>query len=315
MYSVLLQIGIVLLLSPFINTFMKKLKANLQGRQGPPFLQGYYDLLKYFRKETVVSEQASWLFGITPSIVFASTLVASLIIPTFFHLPLMNTLGGIILLVYLFALGRFFMVSAAMEPGSGFAGMAGSREMMLAVLIEPTFLLSLFVFALMAGSSNLSSIMSWLSMKPPMILSPSYLVALFALFIACLAEVGRVPFDNPETHYELTMIHEGMLLEYSGKPLGLMIWSAWVKQLILLSLIAGFIPPWQMTDLISLPNMPLVVGVYLLKLLFLCLCIVLIETTNAKVRLFRVQDLLGIGFVLAVIALILNVHTVSGGPS
>ncbi len=310
---VLLQVGFMLLLSPFINTLMKKMKAILQGRQGPPLMQGYYDLLKYFRKETVVSEQASWIFSITPLVVFSSTLVAALIIPTFFHVAAINFLGGIILLLYLLGLGRFFMVSAAMEPGGGFCGMASSREMMLSTLIEPVMLLSLFVFATMAQSSNLTSIMNWLSGQGLALITPGYIVAFLALMIVCIAEMGRVPFDNPETHYELTMIHEGMLLEYSGKPLGLMFWSSWMKQLLLLSLLASFIPPWKIVDFTSLQSILMAILLYLLKLLFLCLFVVLIETTIAKVRLFRVKDLLGASFVLAIIALILSVHQATAG--
>lgn len=309
---VVFQVGMMLLLSPLVNMLLKKMKAQLQGRQGPPLMQGYYDLIKYFRKETVVSEQTSWIFLATPLIVFASTLVASLIVPTFFHTAALNHLGGIVLLVYLFGLGRFFMVTAGTEPGSGFCGMASSREMMLAALIEPVMLLALFVFSLMAQSTNLTAIMSWLSNQGLALVSPAYIVAFLALFVVSIAEMGRVPFDNPETHYELTMIHEGMLLEYSGKPLGLMFWSAWTKQLLVLSLLANFIPPWEMVNLSSLQSVILAILLYLAKILVLCIYVVLIETTVAKVRLFRVKDLLGASFVMAVIALVLSVYQIGG---
>lgn len=311
---IVFQVGMLLLLSPFINTLMKRMKAQLQGRQGPPSMQGYYDLLKYFRKETVIPEHVSWIFLATPSIVFASTLVAGLVVPTFFHAAALHDLGGIVLLVYLFGLGRFFMVTAGIDPGSGFCGMASSREMMLAALIEPVLLLTLFVFSLMAQSTNLSSIALWLSIQGLTLASPAYIVALLALFVVSIAEMGRIPFDNPETHYELTMIHEGMLLEYSGKPLGLMLWSAWTKQLIVLSLLANFIPPWGgMINLPSFQSVLFTVALYLAKILLLCVCVVLIETTVAKVRLFRVKDLLGASFVMAVIALVLSVYQIGGG--
>lgn len=308
----ILQLGALLLLSPLVNMVMKKFKAFLQGRQGPPWLQGYYDLLKYFRKETVVSKQASWLFLITPIIVFASVCVASLIVPTFMLDSPFQALGGMILLVYLLGLGRFFMASAAMEPGSGFCGMASSREMMLSSLIEPVMLLSLFVIALIAGSTNLFSMMEKIASSGFLWFTPSYLIAIIALFIVGMAEMGRVPFDNPETHYELTMIHEGMLLEYSGKPLGMMFWASWTKHLLVLSLLANLIFPWGLSHLDTPAYLIPGFALYLAKILILCVMIALIETTIAKVRLFRVKDILGAAFVLGLIALILTSY--AGGP-
>ncbi|MBI3308001.1 MAG: NADH-quinone oxidoreductase subunit H [Candidatus Melainabacteria bacterium] len=301
------QILTVLLLSPFINTLIKKIKALLQGRYGPPLLQGYYDLTKYFCKESVVSKHASWIFITTPYIYFATTLFASLLIPTFYDIASLNVLGGIILLIYIFGLGRFFVAIASMEPGSGFCGMASSREMMLALLIEPVMLLALFVLVLMSGSTNIPSIINYFSAHPNHLIYPCYLLALFALFTASVAEMGRVPFDNPETHYELTMIHEGLLLEYSGKELGLMFWSSWTKQLLILSLLANLIFPWQISSFIF--------GFlfFLLKLIVLCILVALIETVFAKVRLFRVKDILITSFVTGVIALILLVKQNVGG--
>lgn len=302
----LLQLAVGLLLAPLINMVMKKFKAFLQGRQGPPWLQGYYDLLKYFRKETVVSKETSWLFLATPFIVFVSICTASLIVPTFILNSPLQLLGGIILLVYLLGIGRFFTASAAMEPGSGFCGMASSREMMLASLIEPVMLLSLFVIAILAGSTNLFAMMKTVTSSDYVWFSPSYLIAVIALFTVSIAEMGRVPFDNPETHYELTMIHEGMLLEYSGKPLGLMFWSAWIKQLLILSLCANLIFPWGLYPWDSPEHVILSFLFYLIKLLILCVAVAVVETSIAKVRLFRVKDILGAAFVLGLIALILT---------
>ena len=301
-----IQILTVLLISPFINTFMKKIKAWLQGRKGPPILQGYYDLIKYFCKESVISKHASWIFTFTPYIFFTSTLIASLLIPTFYDLSMFNILGGIILIIYIFGLGRFFITTAAMEPGSGFCGMASSREMMLSMLIEPVMLLSLFIFVLISGSTNLPNIINYFSIHSNSLLYPSYLLAICALFVAGIAEMGRVPFDNPETHYELTMIHEGLLLEYSGKELGLMFWSSWTKQLLVLSLLANLIFPFHF-DLFVLKFLFL-----LLKIVFLCILVALIETVFAKVRLFRVKDILITSFVTAIIALVLLVKQTTG---
>ncbi|MBI3591090.1 MAG: NADH-quinone oxidoreductase subunit H [Candidatus Melainabacteria bacterium] len=312
---IILQLLVVLALSPFINTLMKKLKAILQSRQGPPLMQGYYDLLKYFHKETVVSNQTSWVFLVTPFIVFTSVLVASLIVPTFVTITQLYFLGGIILLIYLFGLGRFFMCSAAMEPGSGFCGMASSREMMLSMLIEPVMLLSLFVLTLMAGSTNLPVIVSWLSSQGINLFTPGYVLAAISLLIAGIAEMGRVPFDNPETHYELTMIHEGMLLEYSGKLLGLMFWASWIKQLLVISLLANLFFPWGYSLSLHWSNILPAFVFYLIKIFVVCIVVVLIETMIAKVRLFRVKDILVASFVISIIALVISIHKSTGGLS
>jgi formate hydrogenlyase subunit 4 len=298
------QVVLVLLMAPLVNMLLKKWKANMQGRQGPPLLQGYYDLLKFFRKETVVSEQTSWLFLTAPLVVFATVSAACLLIPTVFGQSAFPSMGDMILFIFLLGLGRFFLVSAAMETGGGFCGMASSREMMFSTLIEPVMLLSLLVIALLSGSTNLFNMHNNLLSMGPLLYTPAYALALIALFIVSMAELGRVPFDNPETHYELTMIHEGMLLDYSGQPLGLMLWSAWSKQLLLLSLLANLLFPWGLVNPADTTVLPLAVGLYLLKLLVVCALVVLTETTIAKMRLFRVKDALGAAFIMATIALV-----------
>ena len=306
-FLIVIQVVTVLVFSPFINTLIKKIKALLQGRNGPPFLQGYYDLVKYFYKESVVSKHASWIFTRTPYIYFATTICASFLIPTFYDISLLDFLGGIILLIYIFGLGRFFVAIASMEPGSGFCGMASSREMMLALLIEPVMLLALFILMLMSGSTNIQTMIHYFSSHINCFFYPCYLLALLAIFVASIAEMGRVPFDNPETHYELTMIHEGLLLEYSGKELGLMFWANWIKQFLILSLLANLIFPFQISSYF------LGFLFIFIKLIILCILIAFIETIFAKVRLFRVKDILVTSFVTGVIALVLLVKQNIGG--
>ena len=308
----LLHIVLFLLLAPFINTFIKKIKAQLQGRVGPPILQGYFDLKKYFYKETVVSNQTSWIFLATPFIFFTTTLVASILVPTFTTLYLPNLFGGVILLIYLFGLGRFFMATSSMEPHSGFCSMASSREMMLSVLIEPVMLLSLFVFVLTSGSSNITDIINHLSNKGISLFTPIYFLTILALFTASLAEMCRIPFDNPETHYELTMIHEGMLLEYSGKSLGLMLFASSLKQLLIISLIANLLFPWHMCNNFAISSILLAISIYIVKVLFLSIIIAFIETAISKVRLFKVREILMASFVISIIALVIAVQKESG---
>ncbi len=303
-----LHLVLLVLLAPIINTFIKKVKANLQGRIGPPILQGYFDLVKYFHKETVVSNQTSWVFLTTPFIVFSTTLVASMFIPTFMTSYLPKLFGGAILLIYLFGLGRFFIASSAMEPHSGFCSMASSREMMLSILIEPVMLLSLFVFILTTGSNNISEIINQLSIKGIGLFTPIYLLTILALFTASLAEMCRIPFDNPETHYELTMIHEGLILEYSGKNLGVMILSSSLKQLIIISLLANLIFPWCMCNNFTFSSILLSILIYLAKILLISTIIAFIETAISKVRLFKVREILMASFVMSIIALVIAVQ-------
>ena len=304
----LLHLILLVSLAPFINTFIKKVKANLQGRNGPPILQGYFDLIKYFHKETVVSNQTSWLFLVTPIICFATTLTASILVPTFTTLYLFNLLGGAILLIYLLGLGRFFMAASAMEPNGSFCTMASSREMMLSVLIEPVMLLSLFIFVLTCGSNNIPEIVNNLSSKGLGLFTPIYLLTILSLFAASLAEMCRIPFDNPETHYELTMIHEGMLLEYSGKHLGLMFLSSSLKQLLVISLLANFIFPWFMCTNFNVSSILFAIVIYLGKILLVSVVIAFVETAVSKVRLFRVREILMASFVMSIIALVIAIQ-------
>ncbi len=304
--------GLLLLFAPFIHSYIKKIKAMMQGRIGPPILQGYYDLIKYFHKETVASNQTSWLFSITPFIVFSTTLAAGLLIPTFTSEEFIVSLGGIILFIYLFGLGRFFMTSSACEPGSSFCSMASSREMMFATLIEPVMLLPLFVFVCMYGTNNICETVNQLASKGVALYTPTYILSIIAIFIASLAEMCRIPFDNQETHYELTMVHEGMLLEYSGKQLGIMFFSGWLKQLIIISLIANLLFPLYTMPGFTFASLCFAVIIYLLKVLIVSTFIVFIETIVAKVRLFRVRDILMTSFIMSIIALVISVYKGKG---
>jgi formate hydrogenlyase subunit 4 len=303
-----LQLLVALLLAPLVNTLLKKMKAFLQGRKGPPLLQGHSDLLKYFHKETVLPPQASWVFPAAPLIGFSALCTAVIMVPLFFLNAQMQMTGGIIAVISLFALSRFFRVMGALAPNNGFSAMAGGRELLLSSLIEPALLLALLVIGTLVGSTNLETIMAEISQPGAVEYTPAYLLALLSLFIVGIAEMGRVPFDNPETHYELTMIHEGMLLEYSGKPLGLLLWTAWLKQLLILTIIANLILPVGLSTDFSGTSLLSGLGIYLAKLAGVCLAVALIETGVAKMRLFRITDYLGASFVIALLALILSIH-------
>ena len=302
---VLMQIIVLLAVSPFLVGLIRKVKARLQCRRGASVFQPYRDLVKLFRKQPVVSTTTSWIFTVTPYLLFASTLAAGLLVPVFASKTPLSFAGNIIALVYLLALGTFFLILAGLDAGSAFGGMGSSREAIVASLTEPAMILSIFAIALTAGSTNLSTIVHKTALLEDIATDPSpRLMALAALFIVALAETGRVPVDNPATHLELTMIHEAMILEYSGRYLALVEWAAGLKLLVFLTLVANVFAPWG----IATTGEPVALGIglatYLMKVSGLAVLIGVLESMFAKLRLFRVTDLLGVAFILALLGLV-----------
>ena len=302
---VAVQTMIMLAVAPFLVGLIRKVKARLQLRRGAGVFQPYADLAKLFRKQPIISTTTSWIFTVTPYILFASTLLAGLLVPMFTSRVPLSFAGNIIALVYLFALGTFFLILAGLDAGSAFGGMGSSREAVVASLTEPAMIMSIFAIALTAGSTNLSTIVHKTALLDGIVLDPSpHLMALAALMIVALAETGRVPVDNPATHLELTMIHEAMVLEYSGRYLALVEWAAALKLLVFLTLIANVFAPWGIAT--SLEPVAVAVGVaaYLAKVSGLALVIGIIESMFANLRLFRLPDFLGLAFILALLGVI-----------
>jgi formate hydrogenlyase subunit 4 len=302
---VVAQTIILLAVSPFIVGLIRKVKARLQVRRGASVFQPYADLAKLFRKQPVVSTTTSWIFTATPYIVFASTLAAGLLVPVFLSSTPLNFAGNIIALVYLLALGTFFLMLAGLDAGSAFGGMGSSREAIVASLTEPAMILSIFAIALTAGSTNLSTIVHKTALLEGIVIDPTpHLMALAALFIVAIAETGRVPVDNPATHLELTMIHEAMILEYSGRYLALVEWAAGLKLVVFLTLIANVFAPWGIATTLEPTALGIGLATYLLKVSTLGVLIGVLESMFAKLRLFRVTDLLGVAFILALLGLV-----------
>ena len=302
---IIIQLVMLLALSPFIIGLIRKVKARLQCRQGAGVLQPYADLAKLFRKQPVISSTTSWIFTATPYIVFASTLAAGLLVPIFVSQNPFNFAGNVIALVYLLAVGTFFLILAGLDAGSTFGGMGSSREAIVATLAEPAMMLSIFAIALTAGSTNLSTIVHKTALMEGIITAPPpHLMALVAFFVVVLAETGRVPVDNPATHLELTMIHEAMLLEYSGRYLALLEWSAGIKLVVFLSVIANVFAPWGIATSVTPASVAIGMIVYVVKVSALAFLIGMIESMFAKLRLFRVPELLGAAFILSLLALV-----------
>jgi formate hydrogenlyase subunit 4 len=302
--AMLAQTVVLLLLAPLLGGLIKSWKAKLQNRRGPPVWQSYLDLLKFLRKDMVISDQASFIFFVTPYVVLLTALTAGLMVPLVTVQAPLSLFGGVLALVGLLALGRFFLALAGLDPASPFGGMGSSREMTISAIAEPAMMLAVFTVALRVGSTNLSQIVSESQGLGWRLFDPSHALALTAMFIVLLAETGRLPVDNPATHLELTMIHEAMLLEYSGRYLALIEWGASVKQLVLMGLLVNVFVPVGLATETSPAALGLGVAVFVVKLVVLAGAVVLVETSNAKLRLFRVPDLLSAAFTLATLALV-----------
>jgi formate hydrogenlyase subunit 4 len=298
----MLQAAGLLALAPLLKTAIKKMKARLQNRQGPPLLQGYYDLAKLLRKEPVRSETASWVFVAGPRVYFGAAVAATTLVPVLVAAAPLEAAGGILLLVGTLALGRFALATAALDTGSAFGGMGASRDMTIAALAEPALLLGLFTSALAAGSLNVGGLVRSV-LQHGVTFHPSDLLAFAGLFIIVIAETGRIPVDNPATHLELTMIHEAMVLEYAGPDLALVEWASAVKELLYLTLLVDLFMPAG----IATSAAPVAIAVALLawagKVFLLAIAVTLTESTNAKLRLFRVPELVSISLGLAFLAL------------
>src|SRR5437016_4960336 len=300
----ILQTVLLLALAPLVSGCVKNWKAKLQNRRGPRLWQPYFDLAKFLRKDMVISEHASWIFRAMPGVLFISTLLAGLMVPTVSTSAPLSLFGGALAFVGLLALGRFFLALAGLDPGSAFGGMGSSREMTISAIAEPALMLAIFTVAITAGSTNLSQMLLAAQGPTWRLFNPAHVLAFAALFIVLLAETGRIPVDNPATHLELTMIHEAMVLEYSGRYLALIEWAASIKQLILMMLLANVFFAPGLAARWSIGGAMLGLVVLIAKLLLIAGTVVLVEFTNAKLRLFRVPDLLSVAFVLAALALI-----------
>jgi len=231
-------------------------------------------------------------------------LLAGLLIPTVSAQAPLSMIGGVLAVVYLLALGRFFLALGGLDAGTSFGGLGSSREMTISAIAEPALMLAVFTVALGAGSTNLSLMAHAAVGQSWRFLAPSQMLAFAALFIVLIAETGRIPVDNPATHLELTMIHEAMILEYSGPYLALIEWSAWMKQMVLMTLLMNVFFPYGLSAGGSAAGIAVSVVLFVFKLAILAVAVVLVETTNAKMRLFRVPELLAVAFVLSALALI-----------
>lgn len=307
------QMGLVVLLAPLVTGLIQKMKARLQCRQGATVWQPYRDLAKLLRKGTVQSDTASAIFRAVPVLVLAATLTAATLVPVVVipssaaqaaasGLPL----GDAILLLSLLSLARFLTAVGALDAGGAFGGMGASREMTVGVLVEPVLMLTVFSVAVSTGTTDLGDLAARRALAPISLHAPD-LLALFAMLVLLLAESGRIPVDNPDTHLELTMLHEGMLLEHSGPGLACLVLATHVKQLVVMALVAAVFFPAGLSASLAPADLALALCVFAGKALVLAVFMALVESSYAKLRFFRLPQFLGVGFLTGFLALALRI--------
>ncbi len=304
MYLVLPLVHTLLVasLSPLLVGCVRKLKARYQGREGASVLQPYRDLRKLFGKGEVLPRDASWVFRITPYLVFATSLLIAAGTPLLLA-GVAGTLGNAFVFIYTLALGTFFLALAGVDAGSAFGGFGSSREMSLSSIAEGVLLFSLVPLMLLAQSADFGVIALHVGTLPATAFLP-VVVAGFAYFIALLAETGRIPVDNPATHLELTMIHEAMILEYSGPRLALIEWANANKLFVFLAL-AGVFIPWGLARTVAPAALLGAVVALVVKVGIGAFVVATIESVIGKLRIFRVPHLLFTGIVMGAVAIVI----------
>lgn len=301
-----LQTLLFVMLAPLLAGWIKCCKCRLQNRKSPSLLQPYRDLIKLTNKQPVVAEQASWLFLIAPYIIFSATVLAATVVPLIaVDLPT-SASADVIVMVGFFAFARFFQALAGLDIGTAFGGMGSSREMTISSMAEPAMLMAIFTLTMTASTTNLSVAINQV-LNEGLVLRPSFVFALFALILVAIAETGRVPVDNPATHLELTMIHEAMILEYSGRHLALIEWASQLKLMLYGVLIANIFFPWGIAGTFGLEALGYGLAAIVGKLAVLALLLAVSETLLAKMRLFRVQEYLSFAYLLGLLGLLSHI--------
>ena len=305
----LVQAGLLVLVGPLVTGFVQKLKARLQCRQGADLWQPYRDLWKLLHKQTVQSDTASPLFRAVPVLVLAATVTSATMLPVLWlpRYPGLLPLGDAILLLALLSLARFLTAIGALDAGGAFGGMGASREMTIGLLVEPALMMVVFSIAVVGGTTELGDLAARRNTLTTLSWQAPDLLALFAMLVLILAETGRIPVDNPDTHLELTMMHEGMLLEHSGPGLACIVLATHTKQLIVLTLVAALFFPIGLAKGMTPFELGVALSAFAAKTLVFATFLGLVESSYAKLRFFRVPQFLGLGLLCAFLSLALRI--------
>ncbi len=290
--------------APLLGGIVAFFKARLQRRHGASIFRPYSDLLKLFRKEDLVPPASSVLFRLAPVVVFGTVACVTLFIPVVHASALLEGGGDFIVLVYLLALGRFFLSLGALDGGSSFGGMGASREALVSSLAEAPLLLGLAAVAILASSTGIAEMVAWTLRQNFFNVSTVHILAFTALVMVALAETGRMPVDNPTTHLELTMIHEAMVLEYSGPRLALVEWAAAIKLHAIVALLIALFVPWGLAEANTWGELALALMFYAIKAGLFAVVLSFVESAVAKLRMYLVPDFLGVAAALSALAVI-----------
>ena len=300
----LFQAVLLIAIAPLIAGIVSKLKAGMQNRPGSSILQPYRDLIKLCRKDRAVSRSCSWIFHAVPVVCMASMLILAAMTP-FVYTGVLAPYGGLVTVVYMFTMYRFAMVLGGLEGGSTFGGMGSSREMMMSVLIEPALLLGIATLAVLSGAgTDMGDISEAIATMGVAAVGPALILAACSFMITLLAENARIPFDNPTTHLELTMVHEAMILEYSGKELAMMEYSSMLRMTVFIAMLGSLFLPWGISSTGEPLGLVVSLMLALAKMLVIAFAMALIESVLCKSRLFKVPNLLTVSFALSLIAMI-----------
>lgn len=300
----ILQTILLIAIAPLMAGIVSKLKAGMQNRPGSSVLQPYRDLIKLCRKDRVVSGSCSWIFRAVPIVCMSSMLILAAMTP-FVYTGVLAPYGGLVTVVYMFTMYRFAMVLGGLEGGSTFGGMGSSREMMMSVLIEPALLLGIATLAVLSGAgTDMGDISEAIASMGMAAVGPALILAACSFMITLLAENARIPFDNPTTHLELTMVHEAMLLEYSGRDLAMMEYSSMLRMTIFMAMLGSLFLPWGISTTGDPASLVLGLVLAMAKMLAIAFVVALVESVLCKSRLFKVPNLLTVSFALSLIAMI-----------
>jgi len=302
----LLNTVFIILIAPLFMSLIKKVKAFMQGRRGPPLFQTYYMLGKLLRKENIYSTNSSSIIRIAPYINIIFLLAASLFVPLVFVPEPMFGVGNIILFLYLMVCAKFFMALGGLDAGSTFGGMGSSREMTFSAIIEPVTIVTFTALAFILKSMNLLDIFAATAAYPAFI-NPVMILVAASLFIILIVETSRVPVDNPETHLELTMVHEAMLLEYTGPNLALMETAHAIKQTLFMAVLINILVPWGIATALEPGAIVISVLMFTLKASVLAAAVGIFESLFAKLRLFRIPTLFTLAFFFAFATILLEI--------
>jgi formate hydrogenlyase subunit 4 len=301
-FGAVLQVVVVVGGSPLLLGVMRQVRAKLEGRAGAGTLQPWRDLRKLFRKEPIIPRGTSEVFRYAPVVLLASTLVVAVVVPFVTTESAINPVADLFAVVALLAFGTVALALAGLDTGTAFGGMGASREMTIIALVEPTLLVAILALSVRVGSTNLAAIVSSTLHEPARVISPVSLLAAVALAVVIIAETGRLPVDNPSTHLELTMVHEAMVLEYAGPDLALVELASAMRLTVFLGLLANLFVPWGIATTATPSALTIGVAAFAVKVILLGVLLASGEVFLAKLRLFRVPELLAGSFLLSLLA-------------